>query len=227
MRQERSGAALEEAIDENFRSGRWRAGHRIPTERALSEAFGISRTTVRRVLAGYKARRLISQVVGSGTYVGTDLSRLLQAATAPSASGVATSPAELMEARLALEPAIVQMVIRAGTSVDFDRMEVCCKNAEAAITLEAFEQWDGLLHEAIAEAAHNSMILAVFRLINNARGQEEWGMLKKRSVTPERRLAYQAEHRTLVRALRLRDLEAARDATQAHLAHVRRNLLGY
>ena len=106
-------------------------------------------------------------------------------------------------------------------------MEVCCENAENAATLEAFEQWDGLLHEAIAEAAHNSMILAVFRLINNARGQEEWGMLKKRSVTPERRLAYQAEHRSLVRALRMRDLEAARDATQAHLAHVRRNLLGY
>ena len=28
----------------------WRAGHRIPTERALSDEFGLSRSTVRRVL---------------------------------------------------------------------------------------------------------------------------------------------------------------------------------
>jgi DNA-binding transcriptional MocR family regulator len=47
----------------------WRAGHRIPTERALSEEFGLSRSTVRRVLAELKRKRLITQTVGSGTYV--------------------------------------------------------------------------------------------------------------------------------------------------------------
>jgi DNA-binding FadR family transcriptional regulator len=226
MRQLRSGVALSEAIIDNFRSGRWRAGHRLPTERALVAEFGVSRTTVRRVLAGFKQRRLISQVVGSGTYAATDLDSLLHDVD-PVGGAVSTSPAALMDARQVLEPAIVHMVIRAGTLYDFTRMEACCDRAEAASSLEDFEKWDGLLHEAIAEAAHNNLILRVFRLLNDARNQDEWGMLKKRSVTPERRLAYQTEHRAIVNALRQRDLEAARDATRQHLDHVRRNLLGY
>ncbi|MFY8087294.1 MAG: FCD domain-containing protein [Rubrivivax sp.] len=50
--------------------------------------------------------------------------------------------------------------------------------------------------------------------------------MKKRSVTPERRLAYQREHRALVDALSDRDAERARALTLEHLVHVRRNLLG-
>jgi DNA-binding FadR family transcriptional regulator len=226
MRHAGTGAALDQAINDNFLSGRWRAGHRLPTERALSEEFGVSRTTVRRVLAGFKQRRLISQVVGSGTYVARDLTEVLPGSHLPSLPA-ATSPAELMDARQVLEPAIVQMVVSACTSQDLRRMEVCCERAEAATSLEEFERWDGLLHEAIAEAAHNTLVLKVFRLLNDARSEEEWGLLKKRSVTPERRLSYQKEHRSIVQALRERDPEAARAATQQHLAHVRRNLLGY
>jgi len=62
-------ANLRDTLLENLKSRTWRAGHRIPTERALSEQFGLSRSTVRRVLLDFKRRRLITQTVGSGTYV--------------------------------------------------------------------------------------------------------------------------------------------------------------
>jgi len=127
---------------------------------------------------------------------------------------------------MALEPAIVEMVIRNATPADFARMEQCCEQAEQAGTLDEFEHWDGLLHEVIAEAAHNTFISNVFHLMNQARAQGEWGMLKRRSVTPERRAAYQREHRRLVAALRERDLATAMAHTREHLVHVRRNLLG-
>jgi DNA-binding FadR family transcriptional regulator len=57
------------------------------------------------------------------------------------------------------------------------------------------------------------------------RSQGEWGVLKKRSVTPERRMQYQAEHRRLVQALKSRDTRAAREAAMEHLLRVQRNLL--
>jgi DNA-binding FadR family transcriptional regulator len=220
-----TAAALRNAIRGHLKSGQWRAGHRIPTERDLSAQFGISRTTVRRVLSQFKAQKLITQVVGSGTYVCEGAAALLSQGEAGQ-DIVTTSPAELMEARLVLEPAIVEMVIGNATPADFARMEDCCARAEAATTLEDFEHWDGMLHEVIAEAAHNSFMLNVFRLINQARAQGEWGLLKKRSVTAERRAAYQQEHRHIVKALRQRDLVTAREVTLAHLVHVRRNLLG-
>ena len=216
-------ALLRETILDNLKSGSWRAGHRIPTERALCEQFDMGRSTVRRVLGQLKDAGLITQTVGSGTYV----SEQVQGALVSLAAGAPTaSPAELMEARMALEPAIVEMVIRNATPADFARMEQCCEQAEQAGTPDEFEHWDGLLHEVIAEAAHNTFISNVFHLMNQARAQGEWGMLKRRSVTPERRAAYQREHRQLVAALRERDLATAMTHTREHLVHVRRNLLG-
>src|ERR1700757_2746565 len=72
-----SGLTLREAILENLKSRAWRAGHRLPTERELSGQFGLSRSTVRRVLADLKGRGLITQTVGSGTYVSDEVGRAL------------------------------------------------------------------------------------------------------------------------------------------------------
>jgi DNA-binding FadR family transcriptional regulator len=106
-------------------------------------------------------------------------------------------------------------------------MDECNHHAEAATTLEAFEKWDAALHDAIAQAAHNGFITGVFRLMNDVRSQGEWGVMKRRSATPERRLEYQAEHRALVAALKDRDVEKARALCIEHLLHVRTNMLGY
>jgi DNA-binding FadR family transcriptional regulator len=221
-----SAVALREAILENLRSRQWRAGHRIPTERELSGQFGLSRSAVRRVLADMKDKRLIVQTVGSGTYVSDEVNEAL-AAAASSVGQLPTSPAELMSARAVLEPAIVAMIVGNATSLDFARMNECCDKGEAAKTLEQFEHWDAQLHEAIADAAHNSFISKVFRLMNQVREQGEWGALKRRSATPERRREYQSEHRALVAALQDRDGARATALCLAHLDHVRRNLLGF
>lgn len=226
MRTTDHALALQESILENLKSRRWRAGHRIPTERDFSAESGLSRSAVRRVLATLKARGLITQTVGSGTYVSERIAELLGALPDSGASS-STSPADLMSARLVLEPAIIDMVIGNATSSDFARMDDCCARAEAATTLEDFEHWDSRLHEVIAEAAHNTFVASVFQLMNQARSEAEWGMLKRRSATPERRLEYQQEHRALVSALKQRDADQAKSLCLAHLVHVRANMLGY
>jgi DNA-binding FadR family transcriptional regulator len=105
-----SAANLRAAILERLKSRQWQAGQRLPTERALSDQYGLSRSTVRRVMAQLKQQRLITQTVGSGTYVSGEVDEAL-AALYPMAASLATSPAELMGARLVLEPAIIEMVI--------------------------------------------------------------------------------------------------------------------
>ncbi len=220
-----TAAKLRDTILDKLHAGAWRAGHRIPTERALSDEFGLSRSTVRRVLQEFKRKRLITQTVGSGTYVTEQLHEAL-ADLLPRMSALAVSPAELMNARMALEPAIIDMVVGHATAADFQRMDECNQHAEAATTLETFEKWDAALHEAIAAAAHNAFIADIFRRLSEARSQGEWGILKRRSATPERRLQYQQEHRALVAALKQRDAQKARGLCLAHLARVRTNLLG-
>ena len=211
------------ALLSRLQSGEFLRDPKLPTERMMADSYGISRTTVRKVLGELKAQGLIAQTVGSGTYVTSDVQHVKR----DDESDVQlVSPAELMEARIALEPCIVELVVRNATWRDFDQMTICCEKAEAAETLEEFEKWDGALHEVIAKAAHNQFIAVTFALIQQVRENDDWGQLKKRSVTPQRRLAYQQEHRVLVNALRERDIEKAKAATVAHLLHVRRNLLG-
>src|SRR5260370_33525931 len=50
-------------------SGRMGDGVKLPAERHLSEQFGASRGAVRRGLQDLKDRGLITQAVGSGTFV--------------------------------------------------------------------------------------------------------------------------------------------------------------
>lgn len=221
-----AAAVLRDSILDKLKSRQWRAGHRIPTERALGESYGLSRSTVRRVLQEFKRKRLITQTVGSGTFVSDDVHAALADIT-HGGPALATSPAELMAARLVLEPALIEMAIGNATAADFARMDECNVHAEAATTLEAFEHWDGMLHEAIADAAHNTFISSVFRLMNQVRAQGEWGVLKRRSATPQRRLEYERQHRELVAALKDRDAERARALCLAHLVQVRTNMLGY
>ncbi|NEX62194.1 FadR family transcriptional regulator [Noviherbaspirillum sp. 17J57-3] len=216
-----NAAVLKEAILAKLNAGEWRPGHRIATERALSESFGIGRSAVRRVLAELKQAGIITQTVGSGTFVSDSFT------PSPAAAGGSNvSPYELMEARLAIEIAIVEMIIRNASQSDFAQMALCCDKAEAATSMEEFERWDGQLHECMARAAHNALVDQVFALIKQGRAQDDWGALKRDSLTPERRQAYQVEHRQIVNALRDRDLARATEATRAHLLRVRHNLLG-
>lgn len=221
-----AAATLRESLLDKLHSRTWRAGHRLPTERSLSQEFGLSRSTVRRVLQDFKRKRLITQTVGSGTYVADTVQEALAAIT-PRSSVQGVSPAELMTARLVLEPALIELVIGNATAADFERMDACNDGAERATTLDDFEQWDAALHEALADAAHNHFISGIFKQMGEVRARSEWGVMKRRSVTPERRLVYQAEHRALVAALKARDAQAARAVVMQHLLGIRTNMLGY
>jgi DNA-binding FadR family transcriptional regulator len=203
--------------------GTFAPGSRLPTERELAERFAVPRNAVRKTLAQLEAEGCITRHVGRGTF-------LASPAASPAgefASIAHTSPAELMEARMRIEPALAELIVTHATPGDFERMEVCLDRAERAATLDEFELWDAALHEAMAAATHNTFVARVLTMVTTARQQAEWGKLKDRIVTPERRIRYQEEHRAIVRALKGRDAEQARQAILTHLEHARRNLFGY
>ena len=87
--------ALRDFILGSLRSGLWRSGDRLPTERALSEQFSLSRGSVRKVLQELRELGVISQTVGSGTYVTEQALSVLQS-IGGSDPLRQTSPAELM-----------------------------------------------------------------------------------------------------------------------------------
>jgi DNA-binding FadR family transcriptional regulator len=195
-------------------------GDRLPPEREMVHRFDAARSAVRRMLAELEMQGRIVRTVGRGTVIAGEREE-------PPMVPSHTSPAELMEARLLFEPGLADLVVTHATSSDFERMDECLTRGARAGSVAEFEQWDAALHQAIAQATHNSFVIRVLDSINAVREQAEWGRLKQRSLTPERRATYQLEHKRLVDALKKRDGEEARRRLAEHLRQVRRNLLDY
>jgi len=215
-----SGQDIRAFLLEAVAQGSIAPGGKLPTERELATRFGLPRNSVRKTLAQLEAEGTITRHVGRGTF-------LADSGGFPADSISHTSPAELMEARMRLEPAMAELIVTNATPADFERMETCLDRAERGATLDDFEVWDAALHQAMAAATHNRFMVRVFDMATAVRHQTEWGKLKDRVVTPERRLKYQQEHRAIVAALKARDAEKARAAILVHLQHARRNLFGF
>lgn len=218
-------AALLEQIERNIASGEWPAGHKLPTERELEEQFGVARNTVRKGLKKLETTGKIVRHVGRGSFVAetpatpTPTSDLLERVTG-------ASPAEVMEIRLVLEPWAASIAATRATVADLNIMRECLARAVASIDVPEFEIWDGRLHEVIIAAAKNDLLTSLYEAINAARHQPEWMKLKLRTVTLERRAAYQRQHEAIVNALSERDALRASDLIRDHLSAVRSALLG-
>jgi DNA-binding FadR family transcriptional regulator len=220
-------SAVLDLIVGNIENGTWKPGERLPTERELEERFGLARNTLRQALHVLQARGLITRHVGRGTFVAhppadqdrstaDDLQRRIHGA----------SPAEIMEVRLIIEPQATELAAVRANADDFFFMTRCLRGCEDAADIPTFEHWDGLLHERIVKAARNGLLSDIYEAINQVRRLASWGKLKERSLTPERRTAYEDHHRTIVEALQERDAERASTAVREHLLAVRASLLG-
>lgn len=212
----RDGDKVRDHILKAIGAGDFRPGDRLPTERHLCDALSVGRSALRDALAVLESEGWVRRKPGSGTYVA-------QPSQGPRPGQI--SPADVMAARLAIEPPLAHLVASHATAADFALMDQCLAEGAAARDLPSFEHWDGALHTAIVQAAHNPLLDAAYALFTAARQQDDWGALKRRSLTPERRLAYQTDHAQIVSALQLRDGVAAEAALRAHLIRVRGNLL--
>ena len=200
-------------------AGTYPSGARLPTERALSDMLSIGRGAIRSALAVMEGEGHIVRVPGSGTYVADK--------TKPTHTlAEVTSPLQVMEARLALEPPMARLVAAHGNSADFRFMEKCIRSGAEAETIDQFEHWDAAFHEAIAVATRNPILLASYKLVTEARLNGEWGALKRRTLTEAGRAKYQKDHGEILEMLRNRDIAASEAALRAHLIAIRKAMLG-
>ena len=204
-----------------FDGGRYPAQARLPTERVLAQEFAVSRASLRKALGVLEAEGRIWRHVGRGTFAGAR-----PTLDAPGLARLAhrTHPEEVMEVRLLLEPRIAALAARRATSADLGAIERCLRKGETAADVHAFELWDGAFHRAVAEAAHNALLLGLFDAVNTIRQEEIWGRLKRASLTPVRLRTYVVQHRACLAAIRERNAARAERCMIEHLQTVRDNM---
>jgi len=223
----RHGASVAIAfIEEQIEKGVWKDGDQLPPERELVIRFGVSRNTLRRSLKELESAGKIFRHVGRGTFVSARRSIPHRHENDTLTQKIhRSSPLEVMDLRLMLEPQSCELAAARATMDDFTLMEECLKGGETAESVLAFEEWDGRLHQAIISAARNQLLSDLYEVINGVRRSAEWGKLKERSLTIERRASYVRQHRAIVDSLRERDAERARDQARAHLIAVKDSLV--
>ena len=191
-------------------------GKKLPTERALAQTLGLSRGAVREALSVMEAEGVVVRKVGSGTYMaakgGIHSSRITPL--------LGATPRQIIEARVAFEPNIAGLAAMNGRKQDMERLAECARAYHGANHFDAYEIADRNFHVAIAAATHNPVLISAYQAFTEAYSAAEWGGLRQRFLTEERRVESRREHDQILKAIRNRDSEAAAAAARQHLEYV-------
>lgn len=149
-------------------SGTWASGSRIPAERQLGQQLGVGRASLREALKALEIMGMIETRLGDGTYVrkrSEFLSRpLLWAIT----SSPGTDVRELVEARKLIESELAALAAERATAEDLKQLGIHLDRMEGSLDIQAeFLAADIDFHLAVAQAAHNMILLNALQLIRN------------------------------------------------------------
>ena len=219
-----------EQLREAILSGSLAGGSELPSERELTDRFGVARTTVREALRALQAQGLAvaerptsplrvvhpqDMSVGPARDAFVHLLRL-----------GAVPLSDLVELRCALEGAAVGAAAgRRGVSLDAARAEVDVMRG-VGDDLRAFEQADVRFHLALVAASGNEALHLVMLAVRDPVGAHLHASLRalEDPIPTLKRLT--REHARIVDAIEAHDGEQAAERIVAHIRGLYRRSLG-
>lgn len=194
---------------------------RLPPERQFCRQLGVSRVDLRKALAEMEADGLIWRHVGRGTFIGSrpvhnldDIAFLRQLA----------NPAQMMEARLAIEPELARLAALQGTQSDVEAIHTCNQRCRMAEEWRTYEAWDNNFHHAVAKATHNKVLLYLFDSFNVVRRSIVWGQIRRTKRPPPDHFSFD-QHDAVLAAIGAHDGEKAALCMRYHLCSVAERVL--
>jgi GntR family transcriptional repressor for pyruvate dehydrogenase complex len=214
---------LVDALGDRIRDGRLAAGQKLPTEAAIMEEFGVSRTVVREAISKLQASGLVATRHGVGTFV-VGLGDAAPFRIPPEQLGTLRDVIAVLELRIGVETEAAALAAQRRTPENLAAMRA----ALAAFVLALEEGRDAVgpdfqFHLEIARATQNRHFAELMnslgaQIIPRARLQTA------EPLTPDRRdylRRVNGEHDSILDAISAQDPEAARAAMRTHLANSR------
>jgi GntR family transcriptional repressor for pyruvate dehydrogenase complex len=196
-------------------------GTRLPPERELASRFGVARSSLRPALKVLEIMGVITQKVGDGSYLNKDASSVLSVPMEFLFLLDDTSPQELTEMRLMIEPTLAAKAAERANAQDIALLRQSIADFESSgrdrIRLVAS---DLLFHRAIFEASGNRLAGRLFHTIHRA--MLNMIMVTSQRVDLEHTLHF---HRPIMVAIEKRDPELASRLMADHLIDARDLLL--
>jgi len=225
----RRGGLVQEVVQhlqQQIQSGQIKPGDKLPTESAVMETLGVSRTVVREAISRLQASGQVETRHGIGTFA-------LEAPTthnfriAEQDMATADDVIAVLELRISLETEAAGLAAQRATPEQLSNMAAALHGFANAIHSQSDAvPSDFLFHMEIAKATGNRhfadlMTYLGTHIIPRTR-------IKTADQAPEGRQAYlervHGEHESIYNAIRNHDTEAARAAMRTHLSNSRDRL---
>lgn len=219
----RIGARLSEQLAESLivsiRDGQLPPGQRLPTESALVQRFGVSRTVVREALSRLKTLGLIESRQGSGAFI-KDSSATAANQLVLTPDGSVNAVIQMVEMRRALEAESAALAAARRTPNDIKNIKekiVALERAVAAGGDGVAE--DVAFHTAIATAACNPFLLATLAYLNQFLRDATRVTRANESTRDDFTQQVRDEHAMIVSTIESGDAAAARMAGAMHMVN--------
>ena len=211
--------------------GGFAPGDRLPSERLLAEQMSVSRPTLREALHRLEARGLVHSRQGGGTFV---RDAAADAITDPLLSLLREHPdteRDFLEFRAIIEQQVAYWAALRATPPDIALIEqrllaLECVS-EQSQDLAAHAKADAAFHLAVAESAHNSVLLYVVRALLGALRDDVYYNRKKLAAHRGSHEALRCQHRDIFEAVKAGDPGRARGAACAHIDYLKETIQSY
>lgn len=203
----------------------FKPGERLPPERQLCTDLGLNRAELRRALQVLEQENRLWRHVGKGTFL-TEANPAAGAADAFGQLAQQVSPADVLRARAAFEPAITREAALHASAAAIAKMRLNVDRAVKAATWREYEALDNDFHRLIAESSGSVTLLALFDQLNALRRMVSWGRMVRSGIRPPPDHSSFAEHLRIVNEIAARNPDNAQIAMRSHLRTVENRLLG-
>lgn len=197
--------------------GQLRAGQRLPSERDLSEQFGVSRTVIREAVRGLEAKGVVEVKSGRGLQVASVSSAQVSETFDLYVRGQQikdiVQPDDISEVREMLELRIVELACQRASDDDLVEIQRAFDLIDQSDDGDEAAENDSNFHLAIARAAHNPLLVTLLESVNATIRNVRRESLRQ----PGRKAEAQRQHRKVLDVLLDRDAPAAVKAMAAHL----------
>jgi len=205
-------------------SGTWKPGYRLPPERELSEAFGVSRTVVREAVKALEARGILESTTGSGVSVRrADFNMVSQSLqTYMQLANRDDFEIRLNEVRRVLEVEMVALAAARKTPEQLAKLQQICRQMRiGGNTAKQMAELDFSLHVTLAEATQNELFKVLLApLINQLHDH----IILTWEDFPRPVEQVFDQHEAIVAAVENGDADGARQAMMNHLMFSRQVL---
>lgn len=215
---------IADQIADFIRSGKFKSGTRLPTEREFAQRFAVSRPTIREALVALEIAGLVEVRTGSGAYV---CPRSLRPENERVATDAGPSPFELIAARRIVEPSCAAFAAVNATKKDLAAIGDAFDLNERLFGGSHWERLeaDREFHLRIAEATHNSSVVRIVSELWGGMFGRIFAVLSERTEINQKKHLTMQDHRTIFSCIERRDAAGSEAAMLTHLVHAEMKML--